>query len=75
MAGEDNILISATSRDEIELGVAADNAEPVFDDNDRASNRSSIGADDPFYPRQGKTLTWKNVNMNTVREKLQMYRL
>jgi hypothetical protein len=29
--------------------------------------RSTIGADDPFYPRQGKTLSWKNVNMTVVR--------
>lgn len=25
--------------------------------------RSSVGADDPFHPREGKTLTWSNVNM------------
>ena len=32
----------------------------------RQQLRSSVGADDPFYPRQGKSLTWKNVNMTVV---------
>jgi ABC-type multidrug transport system ATPase subunit/ABC-type multidrug transport system permease subunit len=27
------------------------------------SRQSTVGADDPFYPREGKTLTWSNVNM------------
>jgi hypothetical protein len=30
------------------------------------SRQSTIGADDPFYPREGKTLTWSNVNMKLV---------
>ncbi len=30
---------------------------------------SSLGADDPFYPRQGKALTWTGVNMTVVRGK------
>lgn len=30
-------------------------------------DQSFIGAADPFRPRQGKTLTWKNVNMTVVR--------
>ena len=32
-------------------------------------SRSSIGADDPFYPREGKSLTWKNVNMTVVSQR------
>jgi len=28
--------------------------------------QSTIGADDPFYPREGKTLTWSGVGMNVV---------
>jgi len=27
---------------------------------------STLGADDPFYPRTGKTLTWNNVNMTVL---------
>jgi len=27
---------------------------------------SAIGADDPFFPRAGKSLTWTNVNMSVV---------
>lgn len=30
------------------------------------ARQSTIGADDPFYPREGKTLTWSNVNMKLV---------
>ncbi len=32
--------------------------------------QSSIGADDPFYPREGKALTWKHVNMTVVSTKI-----
>ena len=28
--------------------------------------QSTIGGDDPFYPREGKTLTWSGVGMNVV---------
>jgi ABC-type lipoprotein export system ATPase subunit len=31
-----------------------------------SSRQSSLGADDPLYPREGKTLTWKNVNMTAL---------
>lgn len=31
------------------------------------SRQSTVGADDPFHPREGKTLTWSNVNMTLVR--------
>eukprot|EP00557_Chaetoceros_sp_GSL56_P014797 CAMPEP_0176487054 /NCGR_PEP_ID=MMETSP0200_2-20121128/5910_1 /TAXON_ID=947934 /ORGANISM="Chaetoceros sp., Strain GSL56" /LENGTH=590 /DNA_ID=CAMNT_0017883823 /DNA_START=63 /DNA_END=1832 /DNA_ORIENTATION=+ len=29
---------------------------------------SSVGADDPFYPREGKTLTWSGVNMSVTKK-------
>ena len=28
---------------------------------------TTIGSDDPFAPREGKTLLWRNVNMVLVR--------
>jgi len=28
--------------------------------------QSTVGADDPFYPREGKALTWSGVNMQVV---------
>lgn len=31
---------------------------------------SFLGADDPFHPREGKRLTWTNVNMAVVRHSL-----
>jgi ABC-type multidrug transport system ATPase subunit len=31
--------------------------------------QSAVGADDPFYPREGKTLTWSNVNMKVAGKK------
>jgi len=31
------------------------------------NKQSTVGADDPFYPREGKTLTWSSVNMRVVR--------
>lgn len=31
--------------------------------------RSSAGADDPFYPREGKTLTWSNIDMTLAGNK------
>jgi hypothetical protein len=28
--------------------------------------KSNAGGDDPFYPREGKTLTWSGVSMTVV---------
>ncbi len=36
-------------------------------------SRSSLGADDPFFPRQGKALTWTGVNMIAVGGGLQSF--
>eukprot|EP01083_Nonionella_stella_P295596 1004584_1 len=30
------------------------------------SSHSTTGADDPFFPREGKTLTWSKVNMSVT---------
>jgi ABC-type multidrug transport system ATPase subunit len=38
-----------------------------LESNNDGSQRSSVGADDPFYPREGKHLTWKNVNMTVLK--------
>lgn len=34
--------------------------------------QSSLGADDPFYPREGKALTWKHINMTVVCPKIHL---
>ena len=50
--------------------VDADTGKPVFPSTDRTLSVLA-SRDDPFAPREGKTLAWKNVNMTLVRAILQ----
>ena len=50
--------------------VDTDTGKPVLSANDRTVSVLA-SRDDPFAPREGKTLAWKNINMTLVRTKFQ----
>ena len=51
-------MVSFVEPNDAEIGEVDSGSKPKL-----SVKMSVVGADDPFYPREGKTLTWTNVNM------------
>jgi ABC-type glutathione transport system ATPase component len=58
------MVSSSVTPDDVERAVVEDGTTATEGSSKRNSTKvSMIGADDPFHPREGKTLSWTNVNM------------